>query len=433
MPDTLQAGESVTRTITLRGTGLQGAQLPPITFEAQDGLRYYPDQPAVTDAESAAGLVGQRRESAALVANRAGRFTLPEIRIPWWDVAQDTVRYAVLPARDITVAPAASAMASPPATQTKSPGANDVPFPLDPAPKGHSRLWQWLTAFFAVLWVATIVLFWRWRPAVQATPPNAPLRNNSEARAFKQLQAACASDSAAPARDALLHWAQAYLDMPRPIRADELARHLGDDLLGLEQAFDEGLVVQTLMGTGAVDNFANVFTRALTEEKVPQPVGKRLADVGIAGGKGRKCRIVIECRLCRCCPERKIERFHVPAKSLDVLLQGGKGRGHGFERNDTGIRAKVIQPQTIETNVCSDIQKGTVHRQFQAMKAQVVRHDLVPAEPHLIGIDAIDRTPVGKQCRLCHQTLPFRMPRICKAKDNDFRLRFQGPVNAAWR
>ena len=237
IPDTLQAGESVTRTIPLRGTGLQGAQLPPITFEAQDGLRYYPDQPAVTDAESAAGLVGQRRESAALVANRAGRFTLPEIRIPWWDVAQDTVRYAVLPARDITVAPGASATASPAATQTESPGATDALLPLDPAPKGHNRLWQWLTAFFAVLWVATIALFWRLRPAVQATPPNAPPRNNSEARAFKQLQAACASDSAAPARAALLHWAQAYLDMPRPLRADELARHLGDD--SLSQAIAE--------------------------------------------------------------------------------------------------------------------------------------------------------------------------------------------------
>ncbi len=172
-----------------------------------------------------------------MVANRAGRFTLPEIRIPWWDVAQDTVRYAVLPARDITVAPGASATASPAATQTESPGATDALLPLDPAPKGHNRLWQWLTAFFAVLWVATIALFWRLRPAVQATPPNAPPRNNSEARAFKQLQAACASDSAAPARAALLHWAQAYLDMPRPLRADELARHLGDD--SLSQAIAE--------------------------------------------------------------------------------------------------------------------------------------------------------------------------------------------------
>ena len=66
-PEQLRVGESATRTITIRGEGLQGAQLPPVLFPATVGLKYYPDQPVITDSESATGLVGTRVDSAAVV------------------------------------------------------------------------------------------------------------------------------------------------------------------------------------------------------------------------------------------------------------------------------------------------------------------------------------------------------------------------------
>ena len=57
-PEQLRVGESATRTITIRGLGLQGAQLPPVLFPATRGLKFYPDQPVISDSESATGLVG---------------------------------------------------------------------------------------------------------------------------------------------------------------------------------------------------------------------------------------------------------------------------------------------------------------------------------------------------------------------------------------
>ncbi|WP_052094422.1 BatD family protein, partial [Pseudohaliea rubra] len=108
-PDQLATGESVTRTVTLTGRGLQGAQLPPVTFPATRGLKYYPDQPQIEDAEGSGGVIGVRTDSAALVPVAPGRYEVPELRIPWWDTEADRLRWAVLPGREIRVTPAASA------------------------------------------------------------------------------------------------------------------------------------------------------------------------------------------------------------------------------------------------------------------------------------------------------------------------------------
>ncbi len=231
-PETLEVGESVTRTITLRGEGLQGAQLPPVTFTAQEGLRYYPDQPDVGDSEAGSGLVGQRRDSAALVASRAGDFTLPELRIPWWDVEQNVLRFAVVPERRITIAAAATSRnAHSPALQPDTKPLQEPPSRAATSAGAEVQLWQGLAGVFATLWLATLFLFWRRRPVPDAEAEPDSRVVGSETRAFKHLQAACASDSAAAARVALIDWAQAVLGAARPMRAAAIAGHFGDPAL----------------------------------------------------------------------------------------------------------------------------------------------------------------------------------------------------------
>jgi hypothetical protein len=102
-PEQLRAGESTTRTVTISGDGLQGAQLPPVIFEPVEGLKYYPDQAAISDAEIDSGLRGSRQDSAALVPTRAGTWVIPEIRIPWWDTESQRMRFAEIPERTINV------------------------------------------------------------------------------------------------------------------------------------------------------------------------------------------------------------------------------------------------------------------------------------------------------------------------------------------
>ena len=119
-PDKLQAGESITRTLRLRGEGLQGAQLPPVLLAQTEGLKHYPDQPAIADAEISSGLLGTRTDSVAIVPTRAGEITLPAVSIPWWDTEAQVMRTAEIPARTLQVSAAAPQAADSPLQQASS-------------------------------------------------------------------------------------------------------------------------------------------------------------------------------------------------------------------------------------------------------------------------------------------------------------------------
>ena len=117
-PDSLNVGDSTTRTLTLTARGLQGSQLPPLS-SVQGAvnipeIRFYPDQESIDQSELADGLQGRRVQSEALVARSGGSWTLPEIRVPWWNTETDSLEYATLPAR--TVAVTATQLTDPQAT-----------------------------------------------------------------------------------------------------------------------------------------------------------------------------------------------------------------------------------------------------------------------------------------------------------------------------
>ena len=58
--------------------------------------------------------------------------------------------------------------------------------------------------------------------------------NPSEPRAFKQLQAACASGSAVHARQAMIDWASALFPASRVVSLDRAAEAFGDETLTAE-------------------------------------------------------------------------------------------------------------------------------------------------------------------------------------------------------
>ena len=106
-PASLNVGDSTTRTLTLTARGLQGSQLPPLS-SVQGAinipeLRFYPDQESIDQSELAEGLQGRRVQSEALVARSGGTWTLPEIRVPWWNIETDRLEFATLPARTVVV------------------------------------------------------------------------------------------------------------------------------------------------------------------------------------------------------------------------------------------------------------------------------------------------------------------------------------------
>lgn len=210
-PSALAIGDSTTRTLEITAEGLQGSQLPPITSLAQrdqTGLRFYPDQETIEQRELGSGLQGYRLQSEALVATDSGRWTLPELSIPWWNTDTDQLEYARLPAVEVQVGGAA-----PTATDTQG------PYPIELTPEQLTRaaptgwLWPALAAsgwLLAALLGALLIRRRRGAALSDAQTPAGSGRPMSS-RELIPLRLACTQNDPRAARDALIHWGRAYV------------------------------------------------------------------------------------------------------------------------------------------------------------------------------------------------------------------------------
>jgi len=233
-PEDLRVGDSVTRTIRLRARGLQGAQLPPVLFTPLEGLKFYPDQPDIGESEVDSGLLGTRADSAAIVPTKAGRFTLPEIRIPWWDTEARQTRFAVLPARELNIQPGAAnsapAVPDPVAIDVAQPGKQDD------APPASALPWQVLSAVSTAGWLLTLAYLLLVRGAKPGTKLVKTRDSSARRPAFKALLKACEAHAPARARQALITWGRGYIQRPGLASLEELASAIGDPTLSSELA-----------------------------------------------------------------------------------------------------------------------------------------------------------------------------------------------------
>ncbi|MCP5208874.1 MAG: protein BatD [Hahellaceae bacterium] len=164
--DTIQVGDSVTRTLNLQALGMLGSALPPFEVSEPRGLKLYPDQEKRSSEPHKAGANSQLSQSFAMVAIAPGKVTLPEIRIPWWDTVNNVERVAVLPTKEITVIAATNQSVSANNQLDQKSIANSLPADSDSSTTntslsdGHSgvaQTWQWLFWLTLTGWLITVV------------------------------------------------------------------------------------------------------------------------------------------------------------------------------------------------------------------------------------------------------------------------------------
>jgi hypothetical protein len=104
--DQLKAGDSVTRTVTIKAEGTPAMLLPPQSFAAIDGLALYPAQPSLSDRIDGRtdALTSTRVDSATYMLEKPGNYQLPAIDVGWWNIPAQKIERTHLDAVPLQVA-----------------------------------------------------------------------------------------------------------------------------------------------------------------------------------------------------------------------------------------------------------------------------------------------------------------------------------------
>lgn len=104
---TVKVGEPVTRKLIMIAEGVTGTALPNLEDQTppNSSFKIYADKPATGEKIDADGkkITGWREESYTLIPQNPGTLTLPEIRVPWWDIKNERIAYAVVPTKTMDV------------------------------------------------------------------------------------------------------------------------------------------------------------------------------------------------------------------------------------------------------------------------------------------------------------------------------------------
>ena len=232
-PERINAGEPVTRRVTVSALGQIETQIPAIEPPAIDGLNIYEDKPELSRRIEAEGIRGIRKDQYAMIGVNGGDIELPELQVPWWNIDAAEWRVARLPARTITIKADTVAPVAPPAAEVSPPiAASDTKTPvLKITPDGF---WQRTSQLLAAAWLLTILAWWWSSRDSKRTPrePEQPPLYKRQARLVKTARKAAQAGDAAALRAALLEWGRLQWpdDAPRSLGA--LAARVADPLTG---------------------------------------------------------------------------------------------------------------------------------------------------------------------------------------------------------
>lgn len=207
-------GSPITRTITLLASNADENSLPDIVQGLPPELKSYPEKPQRQSFVRDAQIVSQYSITSAIVPSKAGTFTLPEVKVPWWNPHLKRQEIATLPARTIEVK-----------------GGAVVDTPIEPNWQANTSTrneGSWSANLFALLWLVTLIAWGvtlvAWRHALkrqtrvntQVQPQPLVLGNG-----LKGLEQACARGHVSD----ILQQLQQYFSeqAARPMTLDKIA------------------------------------------------------------------------------------------------------------------------------------------------------------------------------------------------------------------
>jgi hypothetical protein len=223
----VHVGQPLNLTMNLQATGLGYDTLPALSLPSVDGATVYPDKPVTSNHTDGQWIIGQRKQSFAVVPERAGIMSIPATTLKWWNVQTDRMEVAQIPAHSVTVLPAVGGAALPPVPAAVAPAGHSAPVAPTVIMATRSTPWRWIAIGSVGLWLSSMLAWWWWRRR-RSTNARDEQPQRTTPRGLQQafLSAARDGDTVAQTRS-LLAWAQA--ERPLIQHLGQLSAALGDD------------------------------------------------------------------------------------------------------------------------------------------------------------------------------------------------------------
>jgi hypothetical protein len=192
----LQVGASFERRVTMTADDVPALVFPPLPDTKMDHLADYAKAPSVADRYERGSLLARREDAIVYVCQTPGTVKMPDLAIPWFDLAEKKVKRVVLPGLTFEIAKAPEKEV---AGQERE--AND----------SNAKHFGWNTVWIACGLAALLgVAMWSARKGLihRAVAKMRSHREN-ESEHVHRLLAACRQDNAPVAYRELCHWLSA--------------------------------------------------------------------------------------------------------------------------------------------------------------------------------------------------------------------------------
>jgi len=175
-----RVGESITREINLDIQGLASERFPEIKVNYPRSVRVYQEKPKFSELSNG---VTRMTIKQVIIAEQEGEVKLNDIKLNWWNSSDSSAQESVLNGLSLDVAPASVLNNEPISSPVKFQPTTKTVTLYD------AGYWPYITALFAALWFATLLLLFRNRqksPQVNAQAQKASTTADKLVKALKE-------------------------------------------------------------------------------------------------------------------------------------------------------------------------------------------------------------------------------------------------------
>lgn len=242
--DLVDAGDVVRRTIERTATGTTAMMISPIEINVPDGVRIYPSDPMVDDRSERGVSSAHRSETIKYQFERAGTFTLPDVKLVWWNTDSEEREEEVLPGRTVNVRAVVATSEKASSREAES-----------ASPVGYLALLVGLAIVAALC--RAVVRFLGNRPP------------DLEKEAARNVVQACRSNQPKQAYAAVLHWNQIRSDGHQSATQMDTDEELEQELRSLRRVlYSADQATRSWTGGKLEEAFSRFRARSTHEQRV---------------------------------------------------------------------------------------------------------------------------------------------------------------------